>query len=965
MGVPASGATLEIQLVADVARLQRDMKAMQDVVGTATDRVSTSLGGVSKSSAAMATQMAAGAQAAARAATAGAAGYDAIGLSSNNARIASLEFFHITKNLTEQLAMGVSPARAITSEIGRFGTLVQYSGGNVGALVKQLLTMVGVLQVTQDAELAATAATAAGSAAAIKAVADRAAATLAARKTQVALAEAELAGAESADLQAAAQGRLVKALRSAELAAGKATVAQEAFAAANAEAAVAAEASAAATTTSLSTMGTVGVVALLGVALIVGELILKFRDSNAEVEKATDKLKDHAHQAEVDAAAQDAFAHTMDGVEQAIRSVNKALDELEGKAKTTAERELEVASNALKEANGHRIAAQAALTHAKAEATLSFAMNTGSAGGVMLQGQAAEDRIGAAQKELDRSTAAITAAQAAIDKAQSFVSVERAGDAAGKIKRTYGELIESTRKQYLAQHKVGDELERQVALLKTREQAELDALKPGSTRNPRGSGRAAGSAGVGSDHGLADAQKQLETQIDGQNRLAAAYQASDQAAIKAEALQKAEEAAIRHKGETGIFYAKELALDTAKALADGGKQVNELRNEADARAAVNGQVAAGLIPISQAGQELELEAKLRPLAVRAAMNEGEEKKKLVDTMRDLTKAYTDNNAEIAREADLKQLGSKDEEIAKLRLETELIGASNRERAVRLAQLEAEQFIRNNKIAPEDQADLVKRYVDAAAAAAGLQTAQDNYNNSLSYTAELLSLIDQQAQQVGSGLADAFGSVGQGISTALTALTGYAAAQAKIDQDHNAAVKAAGGDAKTLANEEILYAKKSSLAKTQATMQALAGLKSLFKEHSTGYKVMTAIEKAYADLPGGADGAGDRPGHRAHRLVARQLDRPHNREHGRGRLQDLRAARRVGVPGRRGDGRGPRRAGRERRRRRRVRSTDVGRGSSGRSRDGNGPRRQQGQERQHRAQPRNRRCEHQQGPRIFE
>jgi hypothetical protein len=43
MGVPASGATLEIQLVADVARLQRDMKAMQDVVGNATDRAGKSL----------------------------------------------------------------------------------------------------------------------------------------------------------------------------------------------------------------------------------------------------------------------------------------------------------------------------------------------------------------------------------------------------------------------------------------------------------------------------------------------------------------------------------------------------------------------------------------------------------------------------------------------------------------------------------------------------------------------------------------------------------------------------------------------------------------------------------------------------------------------------------------------------------------------------------------------------------
>jgi hypothetical protein len=49
----------------------------------------------------------------------------------------------------------------------------------------------------------------------------------------------------------------------------------------------------------------------------------------------------------------------------------------------------------------------------------------------------------------------------------------------------------------------------------------------------------------------------------------------------------------------------------------------------------------------------------------------------------------------------------------------------------------------------------------------------------------------------------------------------------------------------MAKVEILYANKSANARMQATGQVLGSLKGLFKEHSTGYKVMTAIEKAYA------------------------------------------------------------------------------------------------------------------------
>jgi hypothetical protein len=89
MGVAASGATLEIQLVADVARLQRDMKDMQTIVKGATSSASRSFDDLAKGSVAAATAHAAAAQTIARSAVTGAAGVRSLGMAASNSNIAN------------------------------------------------------------------------------------------------------------------------------------------------------------------------------------------------------------------------------------------------------------------------------------------------------------------------------------------------------------------------------------------------------------------------------------------------------------------------------------------------------------------------------------------------------------------------------------------------------------------------------------------------------------------------------------------------------------------------------------------------------------------------------------------------------------------------------------------------------------------------------------------------------------
>jgi lambda family phage tail tape measure protein len=220
----------------------------------------------------------------------------------------------------------------------------------------------------------------------------------------------------------------------------------------------------------------------LTAAVSIGSLFIgKLLETNDAVGDAIDKLKKHAAEQVADSQAQRQWSQTMDGVEQSIRDVNKALDELANKSKTTAEKELDVASGALKVAEANEAVAQALLNRARAqlEVTQGQAAISGSMreSGAAAEQQVTQSRFDVAQKELDRANAGIASSRAAIELAQSFVTTERAASTeAEKINHKYNLLEESTRRQLLAQHQVGDELTRQINLLEKKRKLELDSL---------------------------------------------------------------------------------------------------------------------------------------------------------------------------------------------------------------------------------------------------------------------------------------------------------------------------------------------------------------------------------------------------------------------------------------------------------------------------------------------------------
>jgi murein DD-endopeptidase MepM/ murein hydrolase activator NlpD len=68
-------------------------------------------------------------------------------------------------------------------------------------------------------------------------------------------------------------------------------------------------------------------IALASAAVVIGPLIAKLFDTRSELEKATDQLEENARKTDLARAAQEAFAHTLPGIEQAIRSETEALEQ--------------------------------------------------------------------------------------------------------------------------------------------------------------------------------------------------------------------------------------------------------------------------------------------------------------------------------------------------------------------------------------------------------------------------------------------------------------------------------------------------------------------------------------------------------------------------------------------------------------------------------------------------------------
>jgi hypothetical protein len=338
-----------------------------------------------------------------------------------------------------------------------------------------------------------------------------------------------------------------------------------------------------------------------------------------------------------------------------------------------------------------------------------------------------------------------------------------------------------------------------------------------------------------------------KAQIDNLYALSKAYGESGGAALVAAARVKAESEAIRAKGDIEASVARDVALAIAQQVADAARNTAGMRDQASVQGEVNAAVAAGLIPAERASELMQEKMQDLPLlaAIEAATaTKNAEGAKQATAALEAQRAARQRLAEEERKAAFNTaMASGQDRLDELREELRLVRETDAARTIALATLRATKEA--EKLNPEDRAAYIAQQREIAELTVELATSQDNYNASLSHTRDLLSAIGDQAGTLSGILSDAFGGFGDSIGGLITTLTELNIEQQSISDWRRDEMRKAGGDAQRMAQIEVLAAKQSQTAQTRATAQAISGVKSLFKEKSTAFKVISAIEKAYA------------------------------------------------------------------------------------------------------------------------
>jgi len=209
--------------------------------------------------------------------------------------------------------------------------------------------------------------------------------------------------------------------------------------------------------------------------------------------------------------------------------------------------------------------------------------------------------------------------------------------------------------------------------------------------------RAGTKARADATQALIDQSRVLAVNAQATLAVADAYLKNAAAAQQAEVRRKALTEAVQN-GVDVEKRSRELLLEqVAEQAAQSAKSVNDLGSEAAARRRVNDAMAAGRLSSEQANQQMQVEQALRPLLVAQSLAEGDAKGTLGRVIDALRGAYSRLHGEQARAAALQTIEGQKNQLELLQKQIDLAGTSESQRAVIIAQLQAEQQLRQRGI----------------------------------------------------------------------------------------------------------------------------------------------------------------------------------------------------------------------------------------------------------------------------
>lgn len=175
--------------------------------------------------------------------------------------------------------------------------------------------------------------------------------------------------------------------------------------------------------------------------------------------------------------------------------------------------------------------------------------------------------------------------------------------------------------------------------------------------------------------------------------LAEAWLKGAAAAQQAEVRRKALTEAVQNGVDVETRARELLREQIAEQAAQSAKSINDLGAEAEAQKRLNNAVAAGRLSTEQAQRQMQVEQALRPLLIAQSLAEGDAKGTLGRIIDALRGAYSRLHGEQARAAALQTIEGQKNQIELLQKQIDLAGQGESQRAIIIAQLQAEQQLR--------------------------------------------------------------------------------------------------------------------------------------------------------------------------------------------------------------------------------------------------------------------------------
>jgi Prophage tail length tape measure protein len=209
--------------------------------------------------------------------------------------------------------------------------------------------------------------------------------------------------------------------------------------------------------------------------------------------------------------------------------------------------------------------------------------------------------------------------------------------------------------------------------------------------------RAGAKARAEATQALIDQARVLDVNTKATLGLADAWLKGAAAAQQAEARRKALTEAVQNGVDVESRARDLLREQIAEQAAQSAKSVSDLTAEAAAQRRLNDAVFAGRLSTEQAQRQMQVEQALRPLIIAQSLAEGDAKATLGRVIDALRGAYARLHGEQARAAALQTLENQRNQVELLQKQIDLAGFGESQRAIIIAQLQAEQQLRQKGI----------------------------------------------------------------------------------------------------------------------------------------------------------------------------------------------------------------------------------------------------------------------------